>query len=157
MLRELVTRAPHVRVVENRHNVRLNRALLQIRDIVQDCMVVLMNLDIEILSIYALVHLRKAFHAARLNLGTSDVGFGVRLLNGEEYGLRFATRLRPCPSRQPAKQHRERHSPRSAKTIRVLITCWTKRSWSAGPIFFLDQPFCPCRCSSGSGWRSSTR
>jgi glycosyltransferase involved in cell wall biosynthesis len=97
MLRELAPQWPHLRVVENRRNVGMNRALLQIRDIVQDGMVVLTNIDIEILSNYFLVHLQKAFHAARLNLGTSDVGFGVRLLNCEEYGFRFATRHQTLP------------------------------------------------------------
>lgn len=97
MLRELATQWPHLRVVENRRNVGMNRALLQIRDIVQDGMVVLTNIDIEFLSNYFLVNLQKAFHAARLNLGTSDVCFGVRLLNCEEYGFRFATRHQTLP------------------------------------------------------------
>ena len=88
---------PRLRVVGNRQNVGLNRALLQIRDLVEDGMVVLMDLDIEVLSNYFLVHLQKAFHAARLNLGSADVGFGVRLLNGEEYGFRFARRHQVLP------------------------------------------------------------
>ena len=104
MLRELAGHWPHLRVVENRRNVGLNRALLQIRDLVPDGLVVLMDADIEVLSNYFLVHIQKAFHAARLGLGTSDVCFGVRLLNGEEYGFRFATRhqILPIPAEQNA-------------------------------------------------------
>lgn len=103
-LRDLAGTIEGLRLVENGRNVGKGRALLQIRDMVSDGLVVLFDNDIEILSNYWLVHLQKAFHAARLRLGTPNVAFGLRLLNCEEYGFRFAVRreVLPIPARENA-------------------------------------------------------
>jgi glycosyltransferase involved in cell wall biosynthesis len=89
-LEELSQHWPHCRVVHNRRNIGKTRAVLQIRDMVEDGLVVLFDNDAEMLSNYWLVHLLKAYHAARLTLGTTDIAFGFRLLNCEEYGFRCA-------------------------------------------------------------------
>jgi len=103
-LRGLAGKIERFRLVENRRNIGKNRALLQIRDMLGDGLVVLFDNDIEILSNYWLVHLLKAFHAARLRLGSADVAFGLRLLNCDEYGFRFAVRreVLPIPTRENA-------------------------------------------------------
>ncbi len=79
---------PFLRVVRNRRNVGKGRALKQIRDLVGDGLVVLIDNDIELLSNYWLVHLLKAFHALALTRGGADAALGIRILNCEEYGFR---------------------------------------------------------------------
>ncbi len=96
-LRGLAGEIEGFRLIENGRNVGKGRALLQIRDAVSDGLAVLFDNDIEILSNYWLVHLLKAFHAVRLRSGSSDVAFGMRLLNCEEYGFRFAGRREVLP------------------------------------------------------------
>jgi GT2 family glycosyltransferase len=96
-LRDLAARTERFRLVENSRNVGKGRALLQIRDMLADGLAVLFDNDIEILSNYWDVHLLKAFHAARLRLGSAEVAFGLRLLNCEEYGFRFAGRREVLP------------------------------------------------------------
>jgi GT2 family glycosyltransferase len=104
-LAELATQRPNLRVVQNRRNVGKGRALLQIRDMLHDGLLVFLDNDVELLSNYWLIHLQKAYHAARLALGTADVGFGPRLLNCEEYGFRFAHHheVMPIPTERNAE------------------------------------------------------
>lgn len=89
-LRARAAELPFLRVVENAKNVGKGRALKQIRDLVADGLLVLMDNDIEILSNYWLVHLQKAFHALRLARGGAEAVLGIRILNCEEYGFRHA-------------------------------------------------------------------
>ena len=89
-LRDLAAKVPSLQVVENARNVGKGRALLQIRDLVADGLLILFDNDIEILSNYWLVHLQKAFHALRLAGSGTDAVLGIRLLNCEEYGFRHA-------------------------------------------------------------------
>ncbi len=83
---------PFLRVVRNTRNVGKGRAIKQIRDLVADGLVVLIDNDIEFLSNYWLVHLLKAFHALVLTRGSADAALGIRILNCEEYGFRHANR-----------------------------------------------------------------
>lgn len=107
-LRDLAGRIEGVRLVENRRNVGKNRALLQIRDLLaaddDGGLAVMFDNDIEIVSNYWLIHVLKAFHAARLRLGTAEVAFGLRLLNLDEYGFRFAAwrEILPIPANRNA-------------------------------------------------------
>lgn len=92
-LREMAARLPGMRVIENPANVGRPRGLLLLqRALPQDGLVVMFDNDIEILSNYWLEHLQKAFHAYRLARGHVKAAFGLRLLNCEEYGFRFAHR-----------------------------------------------------------------
>ena len=104
-LAELAAQRPNLRVVHNRRNVGKGRALLQIRDMLHNGLLVFLDNDVELLSNYWLIHLQKAYHAARLVLGTADVGLGPRLLNCEEYGFRFAHRheVMPIPTARNAE------------------------------------------------------
>ena len=79
-----------VRLKLNRKNVGLGRAHLQIRDAVQDGLVVIFDNDAEILSNYWLLHVQKAFYALHLATGSVNAALGIRLVNCEEYGFRFA-------------------------------------------------------------------
>src|SRR5271170_4894332 len=103
-LAELAAQRPNLRVVHNRRNIGKGRALLQIRDMLEDGLLVFLDNDVELLSNYWLIHLQKAYHAARLVLGTADVGLGPRLLNCEEYGFRFVHRheVMPIPTARNA-------------------------------------------------------
>lgn len=88
---------PDVRLVANTRNVGKGRALLQIRELVHDGLLVFFDNDVEILSNYWLVHVLKAFHAARLAYGHYRVALGVRMLNCEEYGFRYAAEREVLP------------------------------------------------------------
>jgi len=90
-LRDYAATRADTRVVENGRNVGISRAQKQIRDLVSDGLVVMMDNDVRLLSDLWLVHLLKAFHAHRVCRGTLDVAFGIRLLNCEEYGFRYGT------------------------------------------------------------------
>jgi glycosyltransferase involved in cell wall biosynthesis len=88
-LAELAATWPGFRVIQNRRNVGKSRAMLQIQKELTDGLAVMFDSDIELLSNYWLVHLQKAYHAARLRFGNTDVAFGLRPLNCEEYGFGF--------------------------------------------------------------------
>jgi hypothetical protein len=96
-LAALAAAHPEIRVIANRRNIGKPRALLQIQQAVTDGLVVMFDNDIELLSNYWLVHVLKAFHAARLRYGTTDFAFGLRLINCEEYGFRFAVQQEVLP------------------------------------------------------------
>lgn len=88
-LRALAADQPHVQVIENPTNRGLLRAMQQVRDLVDDGLLVFCDNDMEILSNYWLVLVVKAFHAARLARGNCDVALGLRSVNLEEYGFRY--------------------------------------------------------------------
>ena len=91
-LRQLAAICPHVTVIENRKNRGQMRAFTQIRDQVEDGLVVYCDNDMEILTNYWLVLLQKAFHAVRLARGNADVALAPRVINLDEYGFRYASR-----------------------------------------------------------------
>lgn len=91
-LRDLAAQYPHVSVIENPRNVGLARALLQLRDLVDDGLVVYCDNDMEVLTNYWLVLVMKAFHAVRLGRGSADAVLGPRVINLDEYGFRYASR-----------------------------------------------------------------
>ncbi|MBK9385247.1 MAG: glycosyltransferase family 2 protein [Planctomycetes bacterium] len=101
-LRELEQSRSNVRLILNAKNVGLGRGLLQIRDAVDSDLLVFFDNDIEILSNYWLVHLQKAYHAYRLAHADLRVSLGLRMINQEEYGFRFASRMEllPIPAAQ---------------------------------------------------------
>lgn len=90
-LRTLEAEHSNVRLILNRKNLGKSRALAQIRDAVSDGLIVIFDNDVELLSNYWLLHVQKAFHAYRLHAGGTDVVFGIRLVNCDEYGFRYAT------------------------------------------------------------------
>jgi GT2 family glycosyltransferase len=102
LLRELEQERSNVRLILNSKNVGLGRGLLQIRDAVDSDLLVFFDNDIEILSNYWLVHVQKAYHAYRLAHGDLRVSLGLRMINQEEYGFRFASRreVLPIPAAQ---------------------------------------------------------
>jgi GT2 family glycosyltransferase len=92
-LRDQSVRLPNLRIIENSKNVGRVRGLLRLRNHLEDGLLVVLDNDLEVLSNYWLVHVQKAFHAARLSQGGStDVALGLNLINCAEYGFRFATR-----------------------------------------------------------------
>jgi len=91
-LAALAEGAGNVRVISNRRNLGLGRAHQQIRDAVEDGLLVVFDNDVRVLSNYWLVHLQKAYHALRLATGDTRAALGIRLINHEEYGFRFALR-----------------------------------------------------------------
>src|SRR5262249_56170588 len=86
---EGAARWPIFGVRKNRRNVGKSRGMLQLQEALTDGLAVMFDSDIELLSNYWLVHLQKAYHAARLRFGNTDVAFGLRPLNCEEYGFGF--------------------------------------------------------------------
>jgi glycosyltransferase involved in cell wall biosynthesis len=96
-LRQLAAAHSHITIVENRANRGMMRGLMQIRDLVDDGLVVYCDNDMEILTNYWLVLVQKAFHAVRLALGHADVILGPRVINLDEYGFRYATRREILP------------------------------------------------------------
>lgn len=96
-LREFAATTSNVRLIENRKNVGLGRGLLQIRDAVDGDLLVFFDNDIEILSSYWLVHVQKAYHAWRLAQPGRPVSLGLRMINQEEYGFRWARSMRTLP------------------------------------------------------------
>ncbi len=103
-LAALKDQVSNVEIVANRSNVGLPRALLQIRDAIDDGVLLYFDNDLEILSNYAAVHVLKAYQALKLGLGHDDVALGLRLINAEEYGFRHAIRheLFPIPAEHGA-------------------------------------------------------
>lgn len=91
-LRGMAASVPTLHVIENARNVGLLRALQQIRDHVADGLIVYCDNDMEVLSNYWLVLILKAFHAVRLARGRGDAALGLRVLNLDEYGFRYASR-----------------------------------------------------------------
>nr|WP_294517250.1 glycosyltransferase family 2 protein [uncultured Rhodopila sp.] len=96
-LRQLAAAHPHVTILENRTNRGLVRGLLQIRDAVDDGLVIYCDNDMEVLSNYWLVLWQKAFHAVRLALGHADVVLAPRVVNRDEYRFRYAGRREILP------------------------------------------------------------
>ena len=96
-LRAWAREVPNVELVENPRNLGLLRALQQIRDRLVGGLLVYCDNDMEVLSSYWLVLVMKAFHAARLTLGHSDVALGMRMLNLDEYGFRYTSRHAVLP------------------------------------------------------------
>ena len=103
-LRQCAGAHPGLRVIANGQNLGKPRALRQIQQALPpEGLVVLFDNDIEMLSYFWLVHVQKAFHAARLRLGHARVAFGIRMVNCEEYGFRYTQRLEVLPI--PAAQN----------------------------------------------------
>ena len=80
----------NVRLIANDQNLGKARAMTQIRDAVSDGLIVFFDNDVEILSNYWLLHVQKAYHAYRLAAGNTEAAFGMRLVNCDEYGFRYA-------------------------------------------------------------------
>jgi GT2 family glycosyltransferase len=91
-LRAIAVREPHVELIENRTNRGLLRGLQQVRDAVSDGLVVYCDNDMEVLTDYWLVLILKAFHAVSLALGGGAAALGLRVINLDEYGFRYASR-----------------------------------------------------------------
>ena len=91
-LKELSHAHENVLVLKNRKNVGKARALLQIQQEVKRGLLVYFDNDLEILSNFWLLQLQKAFHALRLRTDHRPTALGLRMVNQEEYGFRFAHR-----------------------------------------------------------------
>ncbi|GAK51406.1 glycosyl transferase family 2 [Candidatus Moduliflexus flocculans] len=74
-------------------NIGKARAFLHAQSEVRGDLFVHFDNDIEILSNYWLVHLLKAYYAYFLGTGACEVALGLRMLNQEEYGFRYATTI----------------------------------------------------------------
>lgn len=79
-----------VRLILNTQNLGLSRAHLQIRDAISDGLIVVFDNDVELLSNYWLLHVQKAYHALRQVSDIDHTALGIRLVNCEEYGFRYA-------------------------------------------------------------------
>ncbi len=74
-------------------NIGLGRSYLHARKTVKGNLLVHFDNDIEIVSNYWLVHLIKAYYAYWLSAGNTRLALGLRMVNQEEYGFRFAHTL----------------------------------------------------------------
>ena len=103
-LDELEQTKPNVAVKRFPKNIGKARAFLHAQTDVHGDLLVHFDNDIEILSNYWLIHLLKAYYAYFLGNGSHNIALGLRMLNQEEYGFRYATTLINCgiPSAQNA-------------------------------------------------------
>lgn len=90
LLRSFAMDRENVRLVLNRRNLGKVRAMAQIYEAVADGLIVFFDNDVELLSNYWLLHVQKAYYAYSLAYGGTDVAFGIRLINNDEYGFRYA-------------------------------------------------------------------
>lgn len=96
-LRGLAEERSNVRVLHNASNVGKPRALLQLRDALDDGLFVYFDNDVELLSNYWLVHLQKAYHACTIARPDVPTSLGLRMVNQEEYGFRWASSREVLP------------------------------------------------------------
>lgn len=92
-LNELLRTKNNVVVKKFKKNVGKSRASLYARKHLHGDLLVHFDNDIEILSNYWLIHLLKAYYAYFLKSGNTDIALGLRMINQEEYGFRFANRI----------------------------------------------------------------
>lgn len=133
-LRSIAATAPNITLVENRRNLGLLRGLQQVRDAVSDGLVVYCDNDMEVLTNYWLLLVMKAFHAVRIARGSSDAVLGLRVINLDEYGFRYASRreVLPIPAARnalPRTSYAARSKDDPDKSVRLdeeVVIGWTE-------------------------------
>ena len=96
-LEELRQAKTNVKVTRFPKNIGKARAFLHAKKTVAGDLLAHFDNDIEILSNYWLPHLLKAYYAYFLATQTTKIALGLRMVNQEEYGFRYAHTLNTYP------------------------------------------------------------